>query len=176
MDNLITGTVKLFPAVGKIKEGSYVLLPDGSTHIVNEIKKDIIVLNNNEEVSYYDCKLLKFYVINNKEIAEIHFEDYEVAADNFEKQIQVETFSILAPSFIGDQVKLIKIDSTTAKTIGIKPMLGVIISISENQYSISLPSGSVVVKRHYFVNQSRVNYKYIGRIKHGISSGRDNQT
>lgn len=169
------GKVLLFPASGKIVEGAFVGYKGVDQKVISR-NGTMITLEHGDVVDIREVRLLKYFVMNGKQVAELHYSDYDKVKPR--DKVDVELHNTFNNAYIGDIVKLTKLPSNKIGVCGedIKPITCVVEDIKARIYTLLTPNGSKVeVRRHCFINESRANYKQVGKIKDGIQ-GQDSNT
>lgn len=167
------GTIKLYPTSGKVVNNCFVN-HNNETLQVNEVfENGTIRLSNGMLISRYDCRLLKYYLVYTKDMAEVHYSDYDKV--ELDKRYSADVTSIANTANIGDKVTIFKLDCNTIEFN--QPLPGIIVNVVKRIYEVHLLDGTVVhAKRHYFRLNDKPNDKYIARIlaivqkpiKHGL--------
>jgi hypothetical protein len=162
------GKVLLFPASGKTVEGAFVGYKGVDQRVVSR-NGNMVTLEHGATVDIREVRLLKYFVMNGRQVAELHYSDYDKVKPRDE--VEVELHNTFNNAYNGDIVKLIKLPSnklSICKEV-IKPITCVVVNVESKIYTLLTPHGDkVTVRRHCFVNESRANYKQIGKIKDGF--------
>jgi hypothetical protein len=158
------GKVKIFPVTGKIKEKTLILTPTGEVKKVKDVLAGDVFCEDDSQYSINVVTLVKKYITNRWRIAELHYGDYDLPLDTF---VTAETKESLTNGFIGDQVRVFKlnVDMMSEDYIKIEPILGMIVDIAENNYIVESVHGKrFTVKRHFFEILNRSNTKLVGKV------------
>lgn len=152
------GTIKLYPAQGKLKVG--LLCKYGS--MVQTIKSvDELYINGNIPTS--KVTLMKYFVTNNKGvIGQLAYDDYIKVNEG--NKVSVTTETILNKMEIGDNVTVTKV--TVEYSHIIVPIDGIITHINGRKATVSIPrlNEEIIVKRHMLLLKGK-NFRRICHVQ-----------
>ena len=144
-------SVKLFPAFDIPKIGMYVKKDNTFHTIASLCKNEGILIENGEYIAKQDICLHKMYVFNkHKFVGELAFSEYDKVKENQTYEMYIIHKLLAVP--IGTKVRVIKINSEMiTPNMDIFNLVGEVIEVDHNTYTIKLDNFIMVVKRHYFV-------------------------
>jgi len=144
-------SVKLFPAFDIPKIGMYVKKDNTFHTIASLCSNEGVIIENGEYIAKESIRLHKMYVFSKRKfIGELAFSEYNKVKENQTYEMYVIHKLLAVP--IGTKVRVIKINSNMiTPNMDIFNLVGEVIAVNHNTYTIKLENAIMVVKRHYFI-------------------------
>ncbi len=159
---VITGVVRLYPAIGKIVQGAYVKRND-VVFRVKLVGSTKIILDNGDIVSPCELKLHKLYVVTKTMYAEVHYNEYDKIKINKSYKFQCEqSFNKVN---VGDKVSVFKylIKECFFGDFYRQRVIGTVVNIVNSDFTVELIDGNQIHTRRHGI-ELEVDKKWIARL------------
>jgi len=156
------GIIKLFPVLNPTLHfvKGCIIKYNNLFYTVKKVGKVRLTLTNNVIVNKTDCKLMKYYVVNNNIKGELNYQQYNLVhdGDKFEYTRQIIPNKVE----IGDIVVVFKPLLHNLAKYNFKSQQGVITNINGRKYTVNINGEDIEdVRRHRFKIISRPDKRVI---------------
>jgi hypothetical protein len=158
----IKGTVRMYPATGRVVQGAYIKVNDVLYRVKNS-QKDRIITDCGSIFRICEVKLHKLYVVSKSMYAELHYSEYDKVKINKVYKFKCEqSFNRVS---VGDKVTVFKylLKECFFGDFYRKRVTGTVINIVDSDFTIELIDGNQIHARRHGI-ELEVDKKWIARL------------